>query len=50
MLRRFEHLVVDFPDQAPPCQVDGERLCGTHFEIESVPAALDVIVPKGFKY
>ncbi len=44
-----EKIVVDF-DVEPPCQVDGERLCGTHFEIESVPAALDVIVPKGFKY
>lgn len=37
-------IVLDFPE-APPCQVDGELLVATHFEIESVPSALSVLVP-----
>ena len=45
MLRQFEHLVVDFPDEAPPCQVDGERLEGSHFDIQVLPQALRVIRP-----
>lgn len=43
-LRRFSHATVDFKRE-PPCQVDGEELRGTHFEVEVVPAALDVIFP-----
>lgn len=44
-LAQVERLVVDFPERVAPCQVDGEELLGSHFEIESVPAALEVIVP-----
>lgn len=38
-------LVVDF-DEEPPCQVDGEKLEGTHFEVSVVPEALHVVVPQ----
>ena len=41
-MRRFSHATVDFASE-PPCQVDGEQLCGTHFEIDVVPRALRVI-------
>lgn len=41
-LRRIQHAVLDF-DKEPPCQVDGEKLDGTHFEIDVVPHALRVI-------
>ncbi len=37
--------VVDF-DEAPPCQADGEELQGRHFEIEVVPYALRVLMPR----
>ncbi len=44
-LRRFERLEVDFETE-PPCQVDGEPLTGfTHFEVESIPHALEVVLP-----
>jgi diacylglycerol kinase family enzyme len=29
-----------------PAQYDGERLEGTHFEIELLPNAIDVIMPR----
>jgi YegS/Rv2252/BmrU family lipid kinase len=32
-----------------PTQFDGERVCGTHFEIECIRRALDVVVPRGSK-
>ena len=41
-LRRIQHVVLDFAEE-PPCQVDGEKLTGTHFEIDVVPNALNVI-------
>lgn len=41
-LRQFRHATLDFPEE-PPCQVDGEPLGGTHFEIDVVPGALRVI-------
>ena len=41
-LRRIQHAVLDFAEE-PPCQVDGEKLTGTHFEIDVVPNALNVI-------
>ena len=41
-LRRTQHAVLDFAEE-PPCQVDGEKLTGTHFEIDVVPHALNVI-------
>ena len=43
-LRHARRIVVDF-EREPPCQVDGERLVGTHFEIEVVPRALRVLFP-----
>lgn len=43
-LLRCTHATIDFETQ-PPCQVDGERLCGTHFEVSVIPRALRVIVP-----
>lgn len=45
---RFEQvtgLVVDFADE-PPCQADGERLEGRHFEISCIPGALEVAVAR----
>lgn len=41
-LRRIRHAVLDFAEE-PPCQVDGERLQGTHFEIDVIPRALHVV-------
>jgi YegS/Rv2252/BmrU family lipid kinase len=39
-------LTIDL-EQELPAQCDGEPLCGTHFEIELVAGALDVLVPSG---
>jgi YegS/Rv2252/BmrU family lipid kinase len=36
---------IDFDADEVPCQVDGERLEGSSFEIEAVPAAVGVVVP-----
>ena len=41
-LRRIRHATLDFAEE-PPCQVDGEPLTGTHFEIEVLPAALRIV-------
>ena len=41
-LRRIRHAALDFAEE-PPCQVDGERLQGTHFEIDVIPRALHVV-------
>lgn len=43
-LRRLRHATLDFAVE-PPCQVDGEPLTGTHFEIDVLPSALRVIFP-----
>lgn len=43
-LRRIRRARIDFAAE-PPCQVDGEPLSGTHFEVEVVPGALRVICP-----
>ena len=43
-LRRLRRTTLDFAVE-PPCQVDGEPLTGTHFEIDVVPDALRVIFP-----
>ena len=43
-LRRIRRAVLDFAAE-PPCQVDGEPLTGTHFEVEVVPGALSVFTP-----
>lgn len=40
---RASRLVLDFAS-APPAQIDGEKIEGTHFEIECIPAALTVVV------
>ncbi len=44
-LRTAQQLTLDFPEKEPPCQVDGEELRGTHFEVSIAPKALRVIVP-----
>ncbi len=41
-IRQIRRATLDFETE-PPCQVDGERLTGTHFEVEVVPRALTVI-------
>ena len=43
-MRRVRHAVLDFESE-PPCQVDGEGITGTHFEVDVIPEALRVIVP-----
>ncbi len=43
-LRRITRASLDFETE-PPCQIDGEKLTGTHFDIEVVPQALSVIFP-----
>lgn len=43
-MTQARHVVVDF-DVEPPCQVDGEKLVGRHFDITVEPEALEVIVP-----
>ena len=43
-LRRCRTASLDFECE-PPCQADGEKLVGTHFDIRVEPAALDVIFP-----
>lgn len=44
-LREVRHLEVTFPEDQPPCQVDGERLSAERYVVDVVPEALDVIVP-----
>ena len=44
-LRCVRRIELDFPLE-PPVQVDGERLRGTHFNVEVVPAALRVVAPR----
>ena len=41
---RIRHAELEF-DEAPPCQVDGEKLEGKHFSIDLIPSALNVIFP-----
>ena len=43
-LRRVRHAELSFAEE-PPCQVDGEQLCGTRFVIDVIPKALKVIFP-----
>ena len=43
-MRRVRHAVLDFESE-PPCQVDGESIGGTHFEVDVIPKALRVVVP-----
>lgn len=43
-LRRCRSLTLDF-ERETPCQADGEKVCGTHFDVSVVPDALDVIFP-----
>lgn len=40
---RVQTLSLDF-DEVPPCQADGEKLTGTHFDISLIPGALRVIM------
>jgi YegS/Rv2252/BmrU family lipid kinase len=41
-------LTIDLDSEAPT-QFDGERLTGTHFEIECIQRAIDVVVPQNSK-
>lgn len=41
---RMREAAIDF-DEEPPCQADGEKVTGKHFEVRSLPTALRVIVP-----
>lgn len=43
-LRRLARAVLEF-EREPPCQVDGEELRGTRFEVSVDPGALRVVVP-----
>ncbi len=47
--KQFKKFKVTFEKQ-PPCQVDGEPLEGSTFEITSVPAALEVLVPNSSQW
>ena len=42
-LDRASRLVLDFAEE-PPGQIDGEKIEGTHFEIDCIPRSLTVIV------
>lgn len=41
---RARNITIDFEGE-PPCQADGERVRGSHFEISCAHRALEVIVP-----
>lgn len=43
--RQAQTITLDFGDAMPPCQVDGEELKGSRFEVRAVPQALNVIFP-----
>ena len=45
-MRTATTVAVDF-DCEPPCQTDGEKLTGSHFDVEVVPNALKVLAPIG---
>ena len=38
------HIEIEFPEEVPPIQVDGDELLGRSFAIDAVPDALDVLV------
>lgn len=42
--RHVKHMSLDFQEELP-CQADGERVVGSHFEISCVHRALEVIFP-----
>jgi hypothetical protein len=46
LLRQFTDLDVTFPEEVPPCQVDGERLEGSSFQVRVLPQALRVVRPR----
>ena len=39
------HMSVEFMDTIPLCQIDGEELTGSRYDVRVVPDALEVIVP-----
>lgn len=47
-LATARRISLDFPTDAPPCQVDGERFVGNSFDVRIEPRALRVIVPRGW--
>lgn len=44
-LARCRQVAVEF-DEAPPAQVDGERIEGKRFEVSILPGALRVLAPR----
>jgi YegS/Rv2252/BmrU family lipid kinase len=46
-LSPFKHLEVEFTEEQPPCQIDGERFEADRYVVDVVPNALRVIVPPG---
>ncbi len=43
-LRQIRRAVIDF-EVEPPCQADGEKLTGTHYDVSVEPDALSVLFP-----
>lgn len=46
-LMQCERLSIAFCDREPPCQIDGEELRGTRYEVRSAPGALRVLCGEG---
>lgn len=44
-LTQFRHLEVEFTEEQPPCQADGERLVADRYVVDVVEGALRVVVP-----
>lgn len=42
---RLTHLEIEFPEEVPPAQVDGEALLGSRHTVDVAPGVLHVIVP-----
>lgn len=47
-LSQTRKVSLNFLNEAPPCQVDGERFVGNQFDVRIEPRALRVIVPRGW--
>ena len=45
-MRQARHVEIHFPEEQPPCQVDGERLEAEHYVIDVVPKVLRVFVSR----
>ena len=47
-IAQAREITLHFPEDEPPCQVDGERFVGNKFDVRIEPRALRVIVPRGW--